>query len=133
MMEPVQRLEEELLCLSSWLSLNRFEERARTILRDDFSTVLSAVDGVGQWIGVGSTTTGLCIIAFAFNRRMLPNSNVDFIVSPLQAGDELSCENRIYASLSASSAFYNVQIVGNGSSHRLEAVHSVSSFCHHHT
>ncbi|KAK8823661.1 hypothetical protein WA577_002580, partial [Blastocystis sp. JDR] len=114
MMEPAQRLEEELLCLSSWLSLNRFEERARTILRDDFSTVLSAVDGVGQWIGVGSATTGL----------MLPNSNVDFIVSPLQAGDELSCENRIYASLSASNAFYNVQVVGNSSARYIEAMHS---------
>ena len=127
-MEPAQRLEEELFCLSSWLSLNRFEERARAILRDDFSTVLSAVDGAGQWIGVGSATTGLCVIAFAIIRRMLPNSNVDFIVSPMQAGDELSCENHIYASLSASNAFYNVQIVGNGSARHLEAVHSVSSF-----
>lgn len=131
MIEPAQRLEEELLCLSSWLSLNRFEERARTILRDDFSTVLSAVDGVGQWIGVGSATTGLWVIAFAFDRRMLPNSNVDFIVSPLQAGDELSCENRICASLSASNAFYNVQVVGNSSARYIEAMHSVSSSRHH--
>lgn len=134
-MEPMQRLEEELFCLSSWLSLNRFEEQARRLLQDDFRVVISSVVEVGNCITVGSTVTGLYVIASTMITRMLPNSNVDFIVSPAQMTDVITCEQQLFASLNTCNTFYNVQLV-EGSQvqhHAIEAIHSVCLYtqCYH--
>lgn len=62
-LDGTQRLDEELLCLLSWLSLNTYEERARDTVKHHFREVMQEKFPTVTYKFVGSSECGLYAIA----------------------------------------------------------------------
>lgn len=61
-LDGTQRLDEELLCLLSWLSLNTYEERARDTVKQHFREVMQEKFPTIKFKFVGSSECGLYAI-----------------------------------------------------------------------
>lgn len=53
-LKPLERLDEEILCLESWLTLNPYEVKARTLVFDDISSSLISTSFSYRIVPVGS-------------------------------------------------------------------------------
>ena len=60
-MRREDRMEEELYCLATWLSLNVYEERARKLIVEDMEKIINMLPMQHSWYLVGSAKSGLLI------------------------------------------------------------------------
>lgn len=124
-MEPRQRLDEELLCLTSWLSLNSYEERARDAVARDFCLSVQSL-GESRCVLVGSTVSGLYARFRLMRTSMLPTSDVNFIVGPCDAHPLEAFTNTLSAHIRDCALFRDVHTVTGESGNRIRALHTVA-------
>lgn len=124
-MEPRQRLDEELLCLTSWLSLNSYEERARDAVARDFRSSVQSL-GESRCVLVGSTVSGLYVRFRLMRTSVLPTSDVNFIVVPCDAHQVEAFTSTLSAHLRNCALFCDVHTVMSDSGNRIRALHAVA-------
>lgn len=61
-LQGVDRLNEELLCLLSWLSTNRYEEKAIEKVKADFKLIVNQFPSKLEYCYVGSTECYLQVL-----------------------------------------------------------------------
>ena len=76
----VERLNEELLCFASWLSLNRYEEDALRKVKTDWKTLVERTQLSIAFSFVGSTECGLFVFDLMITDRAHPNSDVNVVI-----------------------------------------------------
>lgn len=86
----VERLNEELLCFASWLSLNRYEEDALRKVKADWKALIEQTDSRIAFSFVGSTECGLSVSDMGVTSRAHPNSDVNGIIDLTRSPSDVS-------------------------------------------
>lgn len=103
----VERLNEELLCFASWLSLNRYEEDTLRKVKTDWKTLVERTQLSIAFSFVGSTECGLFVFDLMITDRAHPNSDVNVVIDTTRSPNTIaSC---VLALLGASTLFGSVE------------------------
>ena len=122
----VERLNEELLCFASWLSLNRYEENALRKVKDDWKALVEQIQLSIAFSFVGSTECGLFVFDLRITGRSHPNSDVNVVVDTTRSLNNIvSC---VLALFGASTLFGNVEQTNSV----VRAIHIVLLSMHFH-
>ena len=103
----VERLNEELLCFASWLSLNRYEEDALRKVKTDWQELVEETQLPIAFSIVGSTECGLFVSGLKMTCRAHPNSDVNIVIDTTRSPNNVA--SRILSLLGSSTLFGNVE------------------------
>lgn len=125
-MSTNERLDEELFCLSNWLSLTLYEQKARNVVIQDFQEVVSPLKQAGTISVIGSFEYELYLSFYLILCRSHPNSNINVLFHIHNQHEFKQQISNIIQLYNNCSLFYNIQFEEKEQVLELHCVHSVS-------
>ena len=126
-----ERLDEELFCLSNWLSLTLYEQKARNLVIQDFQEIISSIKQFATISIIGSFEYELLLLFYFIQYRSHPNSNINVLFQIHNQQEYKHQINFIIQLFTNCSLFYNVQYKERQQSFEMHCIHCVFFFILH--